>query len=97
MIAEEETKFLTNLIFSNLRFQIREVPDDFFVDIVSSNNFLVSILTKFFSSVKENKETIDPSLKSKADRFKVHLEQKFSWDFDEDELEEDQPIVVETE
>jgi hypothetical protein len=54
-------------------------------------------LTKFFSSVKENKETIDPSLKSKADRFKVHLEQKFSWDFDEDELEEDQPIVVETE
>ena len=36
------------------KFQIREVPDDFFVDIVSSNNFLVSLLTEFFGSVRAN-------------------------------------------
>jgi len=78
-------------------FQIREVPDDFFVDIVSSNNFLVSILTKFFSLINENRDTIDPNLRSKADRFKTNLQQKFNWDFDEDDLEEDQPVVVETE
>ena len=34
--------------------QIREVPDDFFVDIVSSNNFLVSLLTEFFATVRGN-------------------------------------------
>jgi A1 cistron-splicing factor AAR2 len=77
-------------------FQIREVPDDFFVDIVSSNNFLVTILTQFFATIRHNSETIDPNLRLKADRFKAHLTQKFNWDFDEDELDEDLPVVVET-
>jgi len=78
-------------------FQIREVPDDFFVDIVSSNNFLVTILTRFFATIRHNSETIDPNLRLKADRFKAHLTQKFNWDFDEEELDEDLPVVVETE
>ena len=86
--------FVFNFFF---RFQIREVPDDFFVDIVSSNNFLVSILTRFFASVRHNGSTIDSNLRQKADRFKAHLTQKFRWDFDEEEHDEDLPVVVETE
>ena len=89
--------FFVFLYFFLFRFQIREVPDDFFVDIVSSNNFLVSILTRFFASVRHNGSTIDSNLRQKADRFKAHLTQKFRWDFDEEEHDEDLPVVVETE
>jgi A1 cistron-splicing factor AAR2 len=54
-------------------------------------------LTRFFAGIRNNSETIDSNLRQKADRFKAHLTQKFNWDFDEEELEEDMPVVVELE
>ena len=79
--------------------QIREVPEDFFVDIVASNNFLVSLLTTLFALVRDNSE-IDSKLKLKIEKFKTNLSLKFKWDFSEiddgEELdEEDRPVVVE--
>ena len=78
--------------------QIREVPDDFFVDIVSSNNFLVNLLTSLFLSAKHN-EGIPPRLRERLDKFRTNLSQKFNWDFsfeDGDEVDdEDRPVVVE--
>lgn len=57
---------------------------------------MVSILTSFFTSIRHNEDTIDVELKMKAERFKANLEQKFNWDFDDDEADEEfLPVVVE--
>ena len=86
-------------LINDLHFQIREVPGDFFVDIVSSNNFLVSLLTTLFALVRDNSE-INSTLKIRMEKFKTSLSLKFNWDFSEiedgEELdEEDRPVVVE--
>ncbi|CAG0912816.1 unnamed protein product [Notodromas monacha] len=73
-----------------LHFQIKLVPQDFFADIVSNNNFLIDALRKFFPNVEE--EGSDALVK-RAKKFKEHLQDKFEWDFEE-ENEDDQPVVV---
>ena len=75
-------------------FQMKEVPSDFFVDIVSSSNFLSSCLNSLFSNVK-NSEEVDSQLKNKANKFEANVTKRFGWDFTS-ELCEDAPIVVET-
>lgn len=84
-------------LISDLHFQIREVPEDFFVDIVSSNNFLVSLLTSLFTLTRDNSD-IDSKLKTRIEKFKTSLSLKFQWDFSEiddgEEPEEDQPVVI---
>merc|ERR1719242_313555 len=74
-----------NLI-SEMYFQIREVPNDFFVDIVSSNNFLVTILNQLFGFVRNN-ATVDAALRSRMEKFQAHLSEKFHWIFDDSEDE----------
>ncbi|OQV24494.1 Protein AAR2-like protein [Hypsibius exemplaris] len=74
-------------------FQLREVPRDFFVDIVSQENFLTQTLQGFFSIV-ENSPDVDEALRSKAQKFKQHLQKQFSWDFST-EVGEDAPTIVE--
>jgi len=84
-------------LISDLHFQIREVPEDFFVDIVSSNNFLVALLTSLFTLVRDN-ANVDSKLKTRIEKFKKSLSIKFQWDFSEiDEMEEpdeDKPVIV---
>lgn len=75
-----------------LHFHIREVPQDFFVDIVAQNNFLVVNLRTFFRNVHDCEQT---SLMEKAARFQRHLENKFGWDLAEEEDEDNAPVVVE--
>ena len=70
------------------------LPNDFFVDIVSSSNFLSSCLNSLFSNVK-NSEEVDSKLKEKANKFEANVTKRFGWDFTS-ELCEDAPIVVET-
>jgi len=80
-------------LISEMYFQIREVPNDFFVDIVSSNNFLVTILNQLFAFVRNN-TTVDAALRSRMEKFQAHLSEKFQWIFDDSEDEEDKPVVV---
>ncbi|XP_071111198.1 protein AAR2 homolog [Haliotis cracherodii] len=77
-----------------LHFQIRDIPEDFFVDIVSQNNFLTSTLQEFFSNLQSN--PVDGNLKRKGLKFCDHLTEKFKWDFMA-EPEDYAPVVVETE
>lgn len=98
--------YFTLILFLHFScFQIREVPDDFFVDIISANNFLVQILTTFFATLNRNKSESASSevLFSKAEKFRANLSKKFNWEFgsaggeDGDEFEdddEDAPVVV---
>lgn len=80
-----------NLI-SILYHQLGEIPADFFVDIVSQDNFLTSTLQVFFSSARS--AAVDATLRQKAERFQAHLTKKFRWDF-EAEPEDCAPVVVE--
>ena len=74
--------------------QMQEVPEDFFVDIVSCNNFLVSSLTDLFANIKEHPdEEALVQLKTKAISFENHLTKKFGWQFDDD-LDEFAPVIV---
>ncbi|XP_009677573.2 protein AAR2 homolog [Struthio camelus] len=81
----------TNLI-SVLYHQLNEIPADFFVDIVSQDNFLTSTLQVFFSYTCS--AAIDRTLRNKAEKFKAHLTKKFKWDF-EAEPDDCAPVVVE--
>lgn len=71
--------------------QLGEVPPDFFVDIVSQNNFLTSTLQDFFQFATG--PGVDGTLRKKAEKFKAHLTKKFRWDFEAD-LDDCAPVVV---
>ncbi|KAK4007695.1 protein AAR2 homolog [Daphnia magna] len=77
----------------DLYFQMQEVPTDFFVDIISSENFLVKTLRVLFANILENSE-VDPQLKRRMIQFKQFVTQRFQWDFDA-EPEDEAPMIVE--
>merc|ERR1711864_16883 len=91
-LVEHRQLFLDFL--GDLYFQLREVPEDFFVDIVSRNNFLCSSLSTLFSNVKESKD-VDEELKEKARKFERNVSKRFGWDFSKEALD-DAPVVVAT-
>ncbi|XP_022109074.1 protein AAR2 homolog [Acanthaster planci] len=74
-----------------LHFQLKEVPADFFIDIVSTDNFLTTTLREFFTNL-QGAEVGQP-LKVKGRRFKESLTKRFRWDFDA-LPDEDAPVVV---
>ncbi|XP_005994430.1 protein AAR2 homolog [Latimeria chalumnae] len=90
--AMETHKGLYVSLISVLYHQLNEIPADFFVDIVSKNNFLTTTLQEFFSY--SCSPTADRSLRKKAEKFKAHLTKKFRWDFEAD-LDDCAPVVVE--
>ncbi|KAL4228697.1 a1-alpha2 repression [Mactra antiquata] len=76
-----------------LHFQVHEIPEDFFVDIVSANNFLTSTLQEFFSNLENGNG--DSKLRQRGIKFREHLTKKFNWDFTS-EPDEFAPVVVDT-
>lgn len=89
-LASRSQLFLN--FISVLHFQIREIPEDFFVDIVSQNNFLTVTLQEFFSNLES--QEVDAVLRSRGLKFRQHLTEKFSWDFTS-EPDDYAPMVVE--
>lgn len=80
---------------SALEAQLVEIPEDFLVDIVASNNFVYHSLHTLFRTLHLS-ETVDDRLKSKAQRFQERLTLKFMWDFtglDKDD-DDEAPVVV---
>lgn len=83
-----------------LYFQLKEMPEDFFTDILTSQNFLVVNLHNFFDNVKETYKVANSNdevflkLNEKCENFKNYLQEKFQFDF---ELEPDEyaPVVCE--
>ena len=88
-----EMPHLYTQFISVIHYHVMEIPEDFFVDIVSRENFLTSSFCKFF----ENLETCDidsaVELKRKGALFRKHLEHRFRWDFGS-ERGEYAPVVV---
>jgi A1 cistron-splicing factor AAR2 len=80
---------------SALEAQLAEIPEDFLVDIVASNNIVYHSLRSLFRTLQLS-ETADDRLKSKAKRFQERLTVKFLWDFTGLDKEDDDeaPVVV---
>lgn len=78
---------------SMLHFQVHEIPEDFFVDIVSANNFLTSTLQEFFSNLDEGNG--DGQLRQRGRKFREHLTKKFKWDFTT-EPDDFAPVIVDS-
>jgi len=83
-----------NKFLNILYFQMQHVPTDFFVDIVSSDNFLCSSLNTLFTNGRNNADIREP-LKRKLMRFESNVTKRFGWDFSQD-LDDDAPVVVDT-
>lgn len=90
--AMRERKDLYLGLIAVLYHQLGEIPPDFFVDIVSQDNFLTSTLQDFFQFASGS--GVDSTLRKRAEKFKAHLTKKFRWDFEAD-LEDCAPVVVE--
>ncbi|KAK2720045.1 protein AAR2 homolog [Artemia franciscana] len=84
---------------NDLYFQLSEVSEDFFVDIVSQDNFLVHSLRTLFSNIREinvvkkEKGSSLKKLRDKADKMVEHLQTRFNWDF-QAEPEDESPVIV---
>ncbi|KAH8022956.1 hypothetical protein HPB51_006386 [Rhipicephalus microplus] len=88
--------FFSDLV-SVLHFQLREVPCDFFVDIVSRKNFLTEALASLFRNIAESSlpDNSPTTLKMKANRFRISLTKLMGWSFEQEVAEEERPVVVE--
>ncbi|KAL7633451.1 UNVERIFIED_CONTAM: hypothetical protein RMT77_016322 [Armadillidium vulgare] len=96
--AEETLIENSDLYFKFLsifHFQIQEVPEDLFVDIVEGKNFLVVALRTLFANIFDNKTLLPKNLISKAKKFQKHLVSKFRWDLNLIDEEENLPVIVE--
>ena len=91
---------LFNKFIQCIYFQLKEMPDDFFTDLVTRNNFLTLNLHNFFDNCKQ--ESSDYSIMSgiemkhltdKCEQFKSYLQEKFKMNF-EAEPDEYAPVVV---
>lgn len=90
---QNQASLFLNFI-SVIHYHIQETPEDFFVDILSANNFLTSTLQEFFSNL-ENMSS-DSDLKKRGLKFRDYLTQKFKWDFTS-EPDDYAPTVVDLE
>lgn len=77
-----------------LEIQINEIPSDFLVDIVSSNNFIYNKIRTLLGFISDSE--VDGRLKSKIYRFKQRLTEKYDWDLNHvnDESDDEAPVIV---
>nr|CAG4637252.1 EOG090X0AVR [Ceriodaphnia reticulata] len=90
MVLQNPSLFME--FIGDFYFQMQEVPTDMFVDIVSSENFLIQTLRVLFGNVLENEE-VDNQLKRRTSHLKLFVTQRFQWDFDV-EPDDEAPVVV---
>ncbi|XP_044761597.1 protein AAR2 homolog [Coccinella septempunctata] len=83
-----------HMLLNVLKLHISEIPEEFLADIVSNNNFFYLEMRELFRNIGNS--NADGELKSRANRFKEFLTEKFSWNFEhlDSEDEEDAPVIV---
>jgi A1 cistron-splicing factor AAR2 len=76
-----------------LYFQLKEFPDDLFLDIIdnSGTNFIILSLKELFSSHSLNK---NPKSKINGEKFRALVSKKFKINFDDEINIEDEPVLV---
>uniref|UniRef100_A0A914QNT4 AAR2 C-terminal domain-containing protein n=1 Tax=Panagrolaimus davidi TaxID=227884 RepID=A0A914QNT4_9BILA len=68
-------------LFSSCRAAL-QCPDDFFIDVLSKDNFLSTTLAWFFANVEDAPEILSPELRAKTAKVKAFFEKKFNRSFD---------------
>jgi len=76
-----------------VQFQFKQVPEDFFQDIISGENFLFVTLKTFFELLNDQK--MDMKLLLTAQKLKQYIERRFKISFEASQDDEDAPVVVE--
>lgn len=84
---------------NTLYFQLKEMPADFFVDIISKDNFLTVNLHNLFDNINgisgvDKNTDLARKLEDKCVKFKNYLTQRFEIDFEE-EPDEYAPVICE--
>lgn len=91
----EHHELYENFMWS-LEPQLWEVQEDFLADIVTNNNAIYRALRRLFRNIQSPDNNLEGRFKTRTARFAERLTEKFSWDFDDiDEEEEDEkPVIV---
>jgi len=79
--AIKSNKSLYNDLLMVLHFQLKMVPDDFFQDVLSNDNFIHATLILLFCNIQDT-DGVSSHLKMKSEKFKKHLEIKFGKPFE---------------
>lgn len=83
---------LFNKFIAVLHFQLKQAPEDFFIDNISGENFLVSVLRQLFEIL--NDDQLEKKLVETKAKFKSYIEKRFGRTFNVQEDDEDAPVVV---
>ncbi|VVC44710.1 AAR2, N-terminal,AAR2, C-terminal,A1 cistron-splicing factor, AAR2 [Cinara cedri] len=96
--VEEDQNYFAKF-FVAIRFQLETIPEDFLVDIVENNNVIYNGLKELFRTLEISDFSLEDNLKDGTIQIKRYLLQKFGWEFNKlDEEDEDEaPVIVDCE
>lgn len=94
-ISQNQSLFAKFLLA--VRYQLETVPEDFLVDIVENNNVIYNGLKEFFRLLETSDFEVEDDLKDGTIQLKRFLEQKFGWEFNglDEEEDDEAPVIVE--
>lgn len=94
-IGEDQTFFVK--FFLAVRHQLETITEDFLVDIVENNNVIYNGLKELFRTLETSDLILEDDLKDSTVQMKRFLQQKFGWEFNGLDIEEDDeaPVIVE--
>lgn len=93
-VAQDQKLFAKFLLA--VRHQLETVPEDFLVDIVENNNVVYNGLKEFFRILEISDFPLEDDLRDGSIQIKRFLDQKFGWEFNELDIEDDDeaPVIV---
>lgn len=82
--------------FLAVRYQLETVPEDFLVDIVENNNVIYNGLKELFRTLETSDILLEDDLKDGTIQIKRFLGQKFGWEFNglDEEDDDEAPVIV---
>lgn len=91
--ALNERKDFFVIVVEILHYQLEEITESFFEDVIAQNNFLHHLLRGFFEMALT--EDIDESLRSKVHDLKKFVENRFGLNFEETDVDDEYtPVYV---
>jgi len=93
-ISQDQTLFAKFLLA--VRHQLETVPEDFLVDIVENNNVIYNSLKELFRTLETSDFLLEDDLKDGIVQTKRFLENKFSWELNDlnEEDDDEAPVII---
>lgn len=92
---EEDQNYFAKF-FIAIRFQLETIPEDFLVDIVENNNVIYNGLKELFRTLEICDFSLEDNLKDGTIQIKRYVLQKFGWEFNrlDEEDDDEAPVIV---